>query len=235
MPRFALIDRFITDPIPPGLNLLVEFDSKSQWYAASLTIAAEWLKTGGEVYYNSAVQPPDAIRPSLNKLGVRVDLLEQEDKLRIYDIYTQTLGLKSNEKFAAPLKLAELSIDFSQHIFREAKAPERLRIWDNLSVYGRFNDEERWIEFELTRRLPLSRIQQSTLILAIVRGLHSDRAYKQLEAAVDGVIDFRLDEAGDQTRNLMRISSLRQAHFDSRWREVKFTNNYEATIPGGQM
>jgi len=33
----------------------------------------------------------------------------------------------------------------------------------------------------------------------------------------------------------MRISSLRQAHFDSRWREVKFTNNYEATIPGGQM
>ena len=230
MPQLALIERFLTDPLPTGLNILVEFDSKSQWYAASLTIAAEWLKTGGEVFYNSAVQPPELTRSSLNKLGVTVDSLEQEDKLRIYDMYTQTLGQKSNEKFTAPLKLNELSIDFSQRVFRAGTAPERLRIWDNLSVFARFNDEDRWVEFELTRRLPLSKIQKSTLILAIMRGLHSDRTYKQLEAAADGVIDFRFDETGDRTRNLMRISSFRQVHFDSRWREVQFTNNYEAVI-----
>jgi len=55
------------------MNLIVEYDSKSQWYAASLTIAAGWLKTGGKVIYNNSAQPPDAIRLLLNQLPSQVD------------------------------------------------------------------------------------------------------------------------------------------------------------------
>jgi KaiC/GvpD/RAD55 family RecA-like ATPase len=232
VPQIPLIEDLTTEPLPTELNLLVEFDSKSRWYDASLTIAAGWLKTGGTIIYNSGAQPPDAIRSQLDKLGLKVKALEQEDKLRLYDIYTPSLGQKSKEKYTASLKVSDLSIDFSQRIFRAGTASEGLRVWDNASTYARFNDERSWIEFELTRRYPLATIQRSTLIFAIMKGVHSDWAYKQLEAAADGIIDFRFDEAGDETRNLLRISSLRQVAFNSRWHEVKFTENHEAMING---
>jgi hypothetical protein len=180
LPRIPLIEELTTNPIPPGMNLIVEYDSKSQWYAASLTIAAGWLKTGGKVIYNNAAQSPDAIRLLLNKLGLDVGALEKRDKLRIYDAYTPTLGQKSREKYTAPLKITDASILFSQQLFRTGIAEDSIRIWDNASTHARFNDEKNWIEFELSRRFPLAAIQKSTLILGIIRGIHSEWAYKQL-------------------------------------------------------
>lgn len=230
MPRISLIEELTTGPIPPGMNLLVEYDSKSQWYAASLTIAAGWLRTEGSVIYNNSVQHPDTLRLLFRKLGLDVEALEIQDMLRIYDYYTPTLGQKSKEKYTGSLKVADMSIVFSQQIFRSAASPELLRMWDNASTYARFNDEKSWIEFELTRRFPLAGIQKSTLILPVIKGIHSEWAYKQLEANADGIIEFRLDETGDQTRNLIRISSLRNVGFDSRWYEVRLNENSEAAL-----
>jgi len=56
------------------------------------------------------------------------------------------------------------------------------------------------------------------------------RAYEQLEAAVDGIIDFKLDEASDPAQNLIRIRSLRKVGFDGRWHRLKLTENLELTI-----
>jgi len=230
LPRIPLIEDLTREPIPNGLNLLVEFDSKSEWYTTSLTIVAGWLKAGGTVLYNTAAQPPDTVRSLLGKLGLNAEDFEKERKLSIFDFYTQTLGQKSKEKRAPSLKVSDLSIDFSQQYFRGGTDPEMLRMWDNASTMARFNDERSWIEFELTRRFPLATIQKSTLILPIIKGVHSDWAYKQLETAADGIIEFILDETGDETRNLIRISSLRQTHFDSKWHEVKFNQSHEAKI-----
>ena len=230
LPRLPLIEDLTTNPITPGLNLVVEFDSRSQWYAASLTIAAGWLKTGGEVLYNDAAQPPEKIRSSLTKLGLDVEALEKQDIFRIYDAYTTGIGQKSKEKYTPPLKITDASILFSQQFFRSGISQNMIRIWDNASTHARFNDEKNWIEFELSRRFPLAAIQKSTLILGIIRGIHSDWAYKQLEAAADGIIDFRLEETGEQTRNLMRISSLRSGSFESRWHEVRFDDNSAASL-----
>jgi len=55
-------------------------------------------------------------------------------------------------------------------------------------------------------------------------------AYKQLEAAVDGVIDFKLDEASDPARNLMRIRNLRRISFDGRWHTLKVTQNHTVML-----
>ncbi len=225
LPRIPLIEDLTTDRISPGMNLLVEFDSKSQWYATSLSIAAGWLKTEGAIIYNNAAQHPDTIRLLLNRLGLDAEALERQDRLRIYDHYTPTLGQKSKERYTGSLRVADASIVFSQQIFRGAASPDRVRIWDNASTLARFNDEKAWIEFELSRRFPLAAIQKSTLILGVINEIHSQWAYKQLEAAADGIIDFRLDETGEETRNLMRISNLRNIHFDSRWHEVRITDN----------
>ena len=100
MPRIQLIEDLTKEPIPPGCTILVEFDPASQWYNASLTIAARWLRTGGSVSYIAQSQSPDDVRSQLRQLGLTVEELEQKDRLWITDFYTASLGQKSKERFA---------------------------------------------------------------------------------------------------------------------------------------
>lgn len=228
--RISLIEDLLLEPLPKPLptvtNFLVEFDPTSPWLSASLTIAAEWIKGGEQVSYTSLSRPPESLRSPLRKLGLNVDELEKNQKLSIWDWYTVKLGRKSQEKFAIDsLKVADLSIWMSK-AKPSAPIPERLRIKDDLSVLGRFNDERAWVEFELTRAFPLG----TPYIIGIVRGVHSDWAYKTLEAAVDGVIDFKADEAGEEVRSLIRIRFMRDVPFDSRWHVLKVGKNFEIIL-----
>ncbi len=89
----------------------MEFDPASNWYAAALTIAAAWIRTGGRVFYPVTARPVDLIRTQLARLGINVQELEKSDVLQIWDGYSATLGQKSREKHAFDsLKVADLSI-----------------------------------------------------------------------------------------------------------------------------
>ena len=47
-------------------------------------------------------------------------------------------------------------------------------------------------------------------------GVHSDSAYKQLEAAVEGMNDVKVEEAGGELCNFIRIRKMLNAKFDAR-------------------
>jgi KaiC/GvpD/RAD55 family RecA-like ATPase len=230
LPHIALIEDLTIGQIPVGSYLLVEYDPTSQWYNASLTIAARWVKSGGRVNYHTFAQPPQDIRPQLEGLGLSVSELENTERLQIWDGYTTTLGQKSTERYAyESLKVADLSLWYAKRA-REPLDPESLLISDNLSTMARFSDEKLWVELALSRVIPARKSQKMTAIRGVIRGVHSDFVYKQLEAAADGVIDFKLDETSDPAQNLIRIRSLRNVGFDGRWHKVKIAENLEVTI-----
>src|SRR3990170_7054440 len=117
--RLALIEDLLSEPLPAGSNLLVEYDAASQWYRVSLNIVRELLRAGGEVGYNVAAQFPDNLRSQLRKLGLNVEKLETDGKLEIWDWHSATLGQKSNEKFVGGgrgLKAADLSIAIAKEM-----------------------------------------------------------------------------------------------------------------------
>lgn len=235
MPRIPLIEELTAGAVPPGSNILVEFDPSSQWYNASLTIAAGWLRSGGRVWYFADAQPPDNIRIRLTSLRVPVQELERDGKLRIQDIYTTTLGQKSKEKYAGQsLKVQDLSIQFSREDMRAPPEPDLIRIADNASTIARFNDEKAWVELLLTRGLPAVSMQKLIGIRGITKGVHSEWAYKQLETAANGIIDFKLEEVadkvGEQAATIMRIRSMRDVSFDGRWHRLKIGENFEVTL-----
>ena len=231
MPRIPIVEDLTKGPIPPGSNILVEFDPSSQWYSLSLTIAAGWLKTGGSVSYIAHSQSPDDVRSQLRSLGLAVEELEQKDRLWITDLYSASLGRKSKERFAPEsLKVADVSLWIAKEAMAESPAPEFLVIADNCSVIDRFNDEKNWVELYLTRPIPMTKSRQLTQLMGFMSGIHSSRAYKQLEAAVDGIVDFKLDEASDPAQNLIRIRSFRRVGFDGRWHRLMLTENLEVAI-----
>jgi KaiC/GvpD/RAD55 family RecA-like ATPase len=231
LPKIRLIEDLTTQPVPPGSSILIEYDGASQWYNASITIAAEWLRTGGTMSYSAMAQSPDTVRKGLKRLGLNVEELERNDKLRLFDAYSLTLGLKSNEKYVFPsLKASEMSIYFSQRQFQIAPELERIRLADDWSTFERFNEPKAWVEFVLTRAIPLGPISKSTGIHGLMRGLHNDWVYNRLEAANDGVVDFRLDESVEPPRNLIRIRKMRDLGFDGRWHDLKIGANSEVSL-----
>ena len=235
MPRIPLIEDLTRGQIPPGSNILVEHDPSSQWNAVSLTIAARWLKQGGSVSYNTLAQSPESVRLALKRLGVDAASLEAEppppnERLRIWDWYTQTLGMKSTEKLTSPIKAADLSIIFSREQFKMEPAPLRLRITDDWSTFARFNDEKTMVEFTLTRAYPLSTLLKATGVAGLVRGVHSDWVYSRLEAASDSIVDVKVEELGGEVKNLLRIRTMRNVGCDSRWHPLVVNDNFEVSL-----
>lgn len=231
LPRLPLIEDLTTGPVPAGSNILVEYDPASQWYNASVAIAAGWLKSGGYISYHVAAQPPMNIRLRLKKLGLDVEDLESSGKLTLWDWHTATLGRKSQEKHKVDsLKVADLSIEYAKEVMRWQRGPHLLSIMDNDSCLARFNDVKPWVEFMLTRLIPIAPISESIRLRGIIRDLHSEWVYKNLEVAVDGIVDFKIEDVGGERRNLIGIRSMRNVAFDGRWHQLKVGENFEVTL-----
>jgi len=235
MPRIPLIEDLTTSSIPSGSNIIVEYEPSSQWFIASISIAAGWLKQNGKVSYSTTVQSPAKVREALNRLGIDCARLEtgpqDNEPLRIWDFYTPTLGLKSNEKLQAPsMKVADISIFYLKQQFSMKQNPERVTMIDDYSSYSRFNDEKSWVEFILTRDFPVCSTNRWDGIGGLLKGIHSGWVYNRLEAAADGIIDFKIEEEGKTLRDMMRIRTMRSVHFDREWHELKIGENFEITL-----
>jgi len=225
----------LLEPLPVGSNLLVEYDASSQWYNAALTIAAGWLRSGGQVSYSAAGQSPSSVRSKLQRLGLNVEQLEKLDYagLRIWDWYSAAHGKKSTERLRIDsLKVADLSIMTSRDMKREDSGlePERLTVKEDLSCLSRFNDEKLFLEYMLTRDFQENIQCEVIALTGIMSGIHSDWFYRRLEAEVDGVIDFKIEERGGEVVNLMRIRVMRNVAFDSRWHPLRVGENFEVTF-----
>lgn len=240
MPRIPLIED-LTEPIPAGSNILVEFDPASQWYNTSVTITAGWIKSGGLASYNAYSHTPEDIRLQLRRLGLDTEGLEKKDSLRILDWYAIQLGQKSQEKYAMDsLKVADLSIRFSRNMIPVTGSmfpgtgyrlgPDVLRIGDDELVILRYNDEKSYVDYWRTRETPVASARKSTCIYGAVKGVFSESLYRSLEASVDGIIDLRIDEEGGEMKNRMRIRTMRNARYDSRWHNLKIGEKFEVTL-----
>ena len=226
-----MIEDLTSGPVPTGSILLVEYDAASQWYNASITMTAGWLRTGGKADFGTFTQPPNDVRAQMKRLGLEPEVLEREGRLIITDWYTATLGQKSNEKEShESLKISDLSIHFAQTLFRGEPEPDMITTADDESTFARFNDEKTWMELELTRVIPGVKRRRITSLFPVMNGVHSEWVYKRWEGVSDVIIDFKVDACGDEVRNLMRIRLMRNVHFDSQWHALKISKNFEVTL-----
>jgi KaiC/GvpD/RAD55 family RecA-like ATPase len=197
-------------------------------------MAAEWLKQGGKVDYWIAAQPPEKMRQQLRRLGIsNVEELENSGQLEIWDCYTCQLGRKSTEKLALEsLRVADLSIWWSKMQALPGRPPDStmLRVFDDLTILGRFNDEKSWVEIVLTRLVPVSFTRKETGIRGLMKGTGEDWLYKRLEGAFDGIVDFNVDESSKEPRNLIRIRSMRTVPYNPEWHTAKIHPNFQVTI-----
>jgi KaiC/GvpD/RAD55 family RecA-like ATPase len=235
-----MVPPFLRELVPGGFeygaNLLVEFDSDSIWYETSLTIAAHALRAGIKVDYHNFQHTPDDIRKALDRRGLDLKKLEDDDKLWIVDSYTVQTGLSTAQDQSDYTQVSVKLSDWSIAIARDLKAgvsevmKRRLHIDDNTGILLQYNEEKAIIDFWRTRYIPYSRARECVMMQALLKGVASPSFYKQYESLCDGILDFKSEERENELQHYVRIRSLRGTGCDSRWRKLRMSNNGEVTL-----
>jgi len=140
---------------------------------------------------------------------------------------------------ARSLKIADLSLEWLKTSKSGARAPyDIVEFWpegsliiaESFSGILRFNEEKAFVEWMESRVNPEERRRKSITIQGVVRGIHSDWLYKRMESASDGIIDLRVMEREEETKNLVRVRSLKGQLHDSHWHEIAIKSNGEAVL-----
>jgi KaiC/GvpD/RAD55 family RecA-like ATPase len=226
-----------------GANYLVEFDSNSLWYETSLTIAAQALKAGVRTHYHTFMHIPREVRQGLQKVGIDVKKLENEDRFRLIDSYTGLTGLPIQPESTKLYSRQRISLNDPEYLEKytaniadllKEGAPDSEKRWlhldDNTSIFNRYFKEQDVLNIFQTRVFQLTRILELSAFHSVVAGVWSDSFYKQFESQCDGVIDFKAEEDDGQLENYVRVRSIRGKSCDSRWRRLHLESNGEVSL-----
>jgi KaiC/GvpD/RAD55 family RecA-like ATPase len=246
-----ILTELIPDGVKPGTIFLVEFDPESQWLAVAATITAGYLRAGGRVSYVAQLRSPETVRENVLALGVDISAATSEGRFTVDDYYSATLtggrldggGPSLIDRIeggnrARSLKVSDLSVQMLKDM---KQGPESGGVWENwppgalnitesLSQMLRFNEEKPYLEWVISRNNPSHRRAKRITFEGFVRDIHTESFYKRLESDVDGVIDLRVMERGEEVKNLLRVRSLKGQRHDTRWHEVQIERNGEAAL-----
>ena len=245
-----ILAELVPDGIKPGTLFLVEFDPESHWLALATTITASYLRAGGRVCYVAQVRSPETVRENLLTLGVDVSEAINEGRFHFDDWYTATLtggrletgGSSLTEPIGGgglrwrSLKVADLSVQWSKDSKQGLESsvafqpwpPGALSIMESASQMLRFNEEKPYLEWLLSRDHPNVRRAKRISLDEVLRGVHTESFYKNLESDFDAVIDLRVMERDEEVKNLLRLRSLKGQRHDTRWHEIQIKRNGEA-------
>ncbi len=248
-----ILDKLIPNGIKPGTIFTVQYDPESQWLAVATTIAARHLQVDGRVGYVVNVRSREDVMQALSAQGVDVQVALNGGRLLIDDAYSATLTSGRLDP-ASPqigvfepieggvrwhsLKVADLSIEWLKQTKHgpqpwdvgETWPPGALSIGESESEILRFNEENPYVEWTVSRTNPIDRKAGRISLQGLVRGVHSESLYKRIEAAMDGVIDIRVMEQQGESKSFLRIRSLKGQPYDGRWHEIEIKPNGEAIL-----
>ncbi len=193
------------------------------------------------------------MKPFLEALGVDVKEAFRQERLVIDDWYTATLtggrieSSGSQQGLFEPieggnrvrsLRVSDLSVEWlkwKKEGFRpsdvaESWAPGALGIHESLSNDLRFNEENTFAEYMLSRVFPNERRAKRIVLAGVVIGVHSDSFYRRMENATDGMIEVKVVERDNEARDCLRVKSLKGQPRDARWHEIEVKPNGETVL-----
>lgn len=227
-----ILKELVPNGVEYGSNLLVEFEPRSIWFEASLTLAAQAINAGVKTEYHTFRSTPREIGKLLSRLGANVEAALSNGNFVIIDSHTIQTGIGVPETLervvSQSVKLSDWSISFAKLLKAMPQEDRRwLHVDDNTGVLLEYNQEKDFIDLWRTRVIPYIRECEGVLMYSVVKGVASDGFYKKLETLCDGVIDFKIEDG--RLGQFVRIGSMRGRTVDSRWQRLQILDNGEVT------
>src|SRR5881409_1646373 len=177
--------------LPVGSSVVLQGPPGQEKLRFALTFLAEGLKSGGTGLVVTASQSPDAVLAELRDLGVNLDSVTNENRLRVVDWYSwsEETVLDIEERgivIRSSIDLTNLGVALSRAIAALARGQPPRAVIELLSPATGTNEVTRVYAFAQSTKRKFDRHQFTSLVL-LEKEMHSGAQLTTLHQPFDGV------------------------------------------------
>ncbi len=219
-------DALIDGGLPMGTSVVLQGPPGQEKLAFALTFLAEGLKSGASGILVTASQAPTNLLETLRGLGVDVDLVAKENRLRIVDWYSWSEKLVQEIEehgviLTTPMDLAQAGTALSRAVASLAGDLPKRAVVEMLSPALGVFDVNQVYAFAQSSKRKFERFSITGLFL-LEKDMHTSAALTTMHQPFDGVVEIERARKGDRIIRKIGVLSLKDSAPDSTFFPLEF-------------
>ncbi len=188
--------------LPEGSSILLQGPPGQEKLRFALTFLAEGLKGGGSGLVVISSQSPDAVLAELRELGVNLDAVTKENRLRVVDWYSWSEEPVEDVEergivVRSSIDLTNLGVALSRAIAGLVGDLPRRAVIEILSPATNVYEVTQVYAFAQSAKKKFDRSRFTSLVL-VEKDMHSAAELTTLHQPFDGVIEIERSRSGDR-------------------------------------
>src|SRR3989454_2716371 len=222
-------DAMVQGGLPVGSSVILQGPPGQEKLRFALTFLAEGLKSGGSGLVVISTQSPDAVLAELRGLGVNLDAVTTENRLRIVDWYSWTdetiLDIEEEGIVVrSSIDLTNLGVALSRAIAALPSEQPRRAVIELLSPAMNAYEVTQVYAFAQSAKRKFDRHQFTSLVL-LEKDMHSGPEITTLLQPFDGVIEVERTRSGDRILRKIGVLHLKDTTPDPTFQILEMTES----------
>src|SRR5213593_4864298 len=239
MPRLPTgvpgFDAMVQGGLPVGSSVVLQGPPGQEKLRFALTFLAEGLKSGGSALVVTSSQSPDAVIADLRELGVNLDSVTNENRLRVVDWYSWSEETVQDTEergivIRSSIDLTNLGVALSRAIASLTGGGSRRAVIELLSPATSSYEVTQVYAFAQSAKRKFDRHQFTSLVL-IEKEMHSGAQLTTLHQPFDGVIEIERTRSGDRIVRKIGVLHLKDTSPDPTFRLLEISDGGMRVVP----
>src|SRR5213593_493405 len=213
--------------LPVGSSVVLQGPPGQEKLRFALTFLAEGLKSGGSGLVVTASQSPDAVIAELRELGVNLESVTNESRLRVIDWYSWSEETVQDIEdrgivIRSSIDLTNLGVALSRAIAGLTGGGLRRAVIELLSPATSSYEVTQVYAFAQSAKRKFDRHQFTSLVL-LEKEMHSSPHLTTLHQPFDGVIEIERTRSGDRIVRKIGVLHLKDTAPDPTFRVLEIS------------
>src|SRR5213594_3189595 len=213
--------------LPIGSSVVLQGPPGQEKLRFALTFLAEGLKSGGSGLVVTSSQSPDAVIAELRELGVNLDSVTNENRLRGIDWYSWSEETVQDIEdrgivIRSSIDLTNLGVALSRAIASLTGGGSRRAVIELLSPATSSYEVTQVYAFAQSAKRKFDRHQFTSLVL-LEKEMHSGAQLTTLHQPFDGVIEIERTRSGDRILRKIGVLHLKDTAPDPTFRVLEIS------------
>src|SRR5437867_1704913 len=231
MPRLPTgvpgFDAMVQGGLPVGSSVVLQGPPGQEKLRFALTFLAEGLKSGGSGLVVTSSESPDSVIAELRQLGVNLDSVTNENRLRVVDWYSWSEETVQDTEergiiIRSSIDLTNLGVALSRAIAGLTGGGSRRAVIELLSPATSSYEVTQVYAFAQSAKRKFDRHQFTSLVL-LEKEMHSGAQLTTLHQPFDGVIEIERTRSGDRILRKIGVLHLKDTAPDPTFRVLEIS------------
>ncbi|HYT00620.1 MAG TPA: ATPase domain-containing protein [Thermoplasmata archaeon] len=220
-------DAMVQGGLPIGSSVLLQGPPGQEKLRFALTFLADGLKAGASGLVLISSQSPDAVLAELRDLGVNLDAVSKENRLRIVDWYSWSEEPVHDVEdrgavVRSSIDLTNLGVALSRAIASLQGDQPRRAVIEVLSPATNVYEVSQVYAFAQSAKKKFDRYRFTSLVL-LEKEMHTSSEMTTLHQPFDGVIEIERSRSGDRIVRKIGVLHLKDTAPDPTFRVLEMT------------